>query len=164
MICELLSPSLYHCFTRLKRAVVELTAGVWKASGSPGAADAGTDVGFGCCWILVAARHQSRARGRLRLVVVWCAAAAGETVWRPLLPASTDWGGRLRAAIGRPRRPREYTVAPRTTIAKTNSNCAINIMSIYVNRLPCHKWELNCSHSNQPPLSQMIELDSDFFD
>ena len=87
------------------------------------------------------AGHQSRALGRLRLVVVWCAAAAaGETVWRPLPPASTDWGGRLRAAIGRPRRPREYTVAPRATIAETNTNCAINIMSIfmYANCLATH--------------------------
>ena len=43
--------------------------------------------GFG--WIgLLAGGHQSRPLGRL--VVVWCA-AAGETVWRPLPPASTDW-------------------------------------------------------------------------
>ena len=52
----------------------------------------GPGVGFG--WIRLGAGggHQSRALGRLRLVVVWCAAAAaGETVWRPLPPASTDW-------------------------------------------------------------------------
>ena len=86
----------------------------------------GPGVGFG--WIgLGAGGHQSRALGRLRLVVVWCAAAAGETVWRPLPPASTDWGGRPCGDWGG-RAAAASRVHGTTIITETNTNCAINIL------------------------------------
>ena len=126
----------------------------------------GPGVGFG--WIgLGAGGHQSRALGRLRLVVEWCAAAAGETVWRPLPPASTDWWGRLTREGGRPsgssssdglERVHAATAtktntnyATATTIIETNTNCAINILPIIPIALPVATNEsFSLLHNNQP--------------